>query len=92
MLINNRYKVTLLVCEEKIKLVWWVVWTPGPKLLYHSSPQLSILLPQQHRGSGKVGCGQFATRFYFSFLLKGRTPHVPPLLQHGVAPVGLSPP
>ena len=49
--------------------------------------------PQQHRGMGNGGWCQFITHcLCCSFLLRGRTPHTLPLLQHVVPPMGDSPP
>jgi len=49
--------------------------------------------PEQRRGTGNGGYGQFITRcLCCSFLLRGRTPHTPPRLQREVPRTGHNPP
>jgi len=52
----------------------------------------STSTPELCRGTGSGGHGQFTHCLCRSFLLRGRTPHTPTLLQQGVPPTGNSPP
>ena len=69
--------------------------SPHPSLLPRLSfaPDSSTYFPPATQRARNGGCGQFITCcFCCSFLLRGRTPHTLPQLQHGVPLMGVSPP